>query len=282
MTSVSCSDLSRAAGETLHATASTVDRWLLLEVPGRWAADVSDAQGLAERGREAVASWLSGPGRRRTLFVRRPGRTTSEHTAFVVRAEESVATVRRLELPSLEALADVDLDDAGAIAAERIVLVCGHGSRDQCCARRGGAVYRALASDLGGEELWTSSHQGGHRFAANVVVLPSGLQFGRVEPEEAPTLVRRALEGTIDLERYRGRTCYTPAVQAAEHVLRTELGLVRIEDVRLAGADGSLVRFRERARIEHAVIVEEVQGPVVPASCGTTAEPQRAFVARLV
>ena len=33
--------------------------------------------------------------------------------------------------------------------------------------------------------MWQSSHIGGDRFAGNVVFLPEGLYYGRVEPAEA-------------------------------------------------------------------------------------------------
>ncbi len=79
--------------------------------------------------------------------------------------------------------------------AAKLVLVCGHGSRDACCARLGTAVYGALDSRFLDVELWLSSHQGGHRFAANVLVLPTGIQLGRVDPENAVALTASALAG---------------------------------------------------------------------------------------
>ena len=48
---------------------------------------------------------------------------------------------------------------------------------------RGTAVFRALAGHVPEDDLWLSSHQGGHRFAANVLVLPSGMQLGRLDPK---------------------------------------------------------------------------------------------------
>jgi hypothetical protein len=129
--------------------------------------------------------------------------------------------VRRLELRSEDELASVDLERDGDAVAQPLVLVCGHGSRDACCALRGTAVFSALAPFLPEESLWLSSHQGGHRFATNVLVLPTGLQFGRLESDEAPDVVSRALSGAITLDRYRGRTYYEAVVQAAEHAVRT-------------------------------------------------------------
>jgi hypothetical protein len=276
-----CADLSRAAGERLSATATTAWSWLLIEVPGTWPRDVSSGGVLPADAAQAVSSWLERTPRSRALFLRRPGRAASQTVAFVVRAEESVAETRRLELASHELLATVDFDADGELVEPQLVLVCGHGTRDACCALRGTAVYTALATLLGEEELWISSHHGGHRFAANVLVLPHGIHLGRVKPGNAPTITARALAGEIELEHYRGRTFYDSAVQAAEHVVRESTGLDRIGDLRLVGAEGSIVRFRSSDKKEHAAVVEETVGPPVPASCGAEPEAQKTFSARL-
>lgn len=277
-----CSDLSRAADEPLVATASTADQLLLVEVPGAWGRDVTTGGTLPEPANEAVTGWLARTPRSRLLFIRRPGMSADNSLAFVVRAEETAVNVRRIELARYEDLADTDLDTAGAAGPGSLVLVCGHGSRDGCCALRGTAVYRALAGHVPQEELWLSSHQGGHRFAANVLVLPSGLQLGRLDPANAVSATKRALAGKIELDHYRGRTCYDVQVQAAEHAVRRALGLAAVEDLRLIAVDHSVVRFRDRAGSEHAATVEEIAGPVVPASCGAEPEAQRALAARLV
>ena len=67
-------------------------------------------------------------------------------------------------------------------------LVCTNGKRDACCARDGVPVARALAA-LRPDEAWECSHLGGHRFAANVALLPEGLCFGRVARRGRPRLV---------------------------------------------------------------------------------------------
>ena len=143
-------------------------------------------------------------------------------------------------------------------------------------------MFRALAGHVDEDDLWLSSHQGGHRFAANVLVLPSGVQLGRLDPENAVSVTQRALEGRVVLDHYRGRACYDARVQAAEHEVRRALGLEEIADLRLAAVDGSVVRFHRIDGSEHAASVEEIAGPVIPASCGAEPEAQRALDARLI
>lgn len=277
-----CSDLSEAAGESLAASATTAEQWLVLEVPGTWPRDVSVEGVLPPSAHEAVSAWLEETPRSRLQFVRRPGRSARGPLAFLVRAPEEGGEVRRIELDSHHDLAGIDFATAGDPVAGSLVLVCGHGSRDQCCALKGTAVFTALGDRLGDEEAWISSHQGGHRFAANLLVLPAGLQFGRVTPDEAPLLAARALGGKIDLDRYRGRTCYEATVQAAERAVREEAVLDGVSDLRLVEASGDEVRFRAWDGAEYSATVEEVEGPSVPASCGADPEPQRSFVARLL
>jgi hypothetical protein len=138
-------------------------------------------------------------------------------------------------------------------------------------------VYTTLAERLGEEEVWISSHQGGHRFAPNLLVLPAGVQFGRVRPEEAPLVAAKALAGRIQLRHYRGRTCYSGAVQAAEAAVRRDVGLEGLRDLELQSVEAGIVRFRAWNDVEYAVSVEEAEGPSVPASCGENAKPQRHF-----
>lgn len=273
MTGVRCADASATAGESLAGTAVTVESWLLVEVRGTWPRDVSDALD----GADTVTRWLEATPRSRLLFVRRPGAASGSQSAFVVRSTESETNVRRLTLDDLD---DIDLD-AGEPAYAPLVLVCGHGTRDACCALRGNAVYAALAKELPPDALWISSHQGGHRFAANVLVLPSGIQLGRVDAGDL-SVVHDACAGTIALEHYRGRTVYTPRVQAAEAAVRAVAGLRDIDDLTLVADDGAEVRFAGRDGEPFAVAVEEAVGPTVPAGCGVVPEPQKAFVARLV
>jgi hypothetical protein len=281
VSAVRCADASRAAGEPLAATATTSEHWLLVEVRGGWSREVATSSALPEAARRAVGRWLDATPGSRLLFVRRPSRTSGTTLAFVAHAPETGGSVRRLELAALDDLADADLARDGAVTGAPLVLVCGHGSRDACCARRGTAVYGALAAGLGEEELWLSSHQGGHRFAANVVVLPAAVQLGRVEPGEAARVVGDVLAGRIALECYRGRTCHDPVVQAADHAVRAATGLTGVGDLRLVGSAGSTVRFAAADGAEHAVEVSETPGPVVPVSCGLEPEPRTVLTGRL-
>lgn len=119
-------------------------------------------------------------------------------------------------------------------------------------------VFAALAPAFTEDELWISSHQGGHRFAGNVLVLPAGIHLGRIDPDDAPAVVQRALGARIELGHYWGRTFYDAPVQAAEHAIREARGLDGLYDLRLAAVEDSLVRFQDRDGTTHEATVEEV------------------------
>ncbi len=85
-----------------------------------------------------------------------------------------------------------------------LFLVCAHGRRDVCCARLGGPLARALAARHPGQ-VWETTHVGGHRYAANLVILPHGLYYGPVDEDFAAAAIAAYQHGEITPARYRGR-----------------------------------------------------------------------------
>jgi hypothetical protein len=277
-----CSDLAASAGLPLAATATRAERFLLLEVSERWGRDVLPESELPERAKVALETWLDADARSRVLFIRRPDRRAAgQLTVFVADVDVAAGRARRLELATFDDLADLDLDGDGEPVDGPLVLVCTHGRRDQCCARRGVAAYDALQPHLPEERLWQSSHQGGHRLAANVLVLPAGVHLGRVELADAAALSKLLLAGRIPLDHYRGRTLYSAAAQAAEVAVRHELGLDDPADVEVVAADEGRVSVRSPRGVVDVKVTEE-RGPAVPASCGADEEVSVRFATRLV
>jgi hypothetical protein len=112
--------------------------------------------------------------------------------------------------------------------SEPVFAVCTHGRHDACCAERGRPLVAALAA-VAPQQTWEVSHIGGDRFAANVLVLPEGLYYGRLAPPDAADLVAAHAAGRLDLGHLRGRTSYPFPVQAAEVYLRRHLDDLRLE-----------------------------------------------------
>jgi hypothetical protein len=189
------------------------------------------------------------------------------------------------------------LDLAGALLGEAqapgeplehpLLLVCTHGKRDRCCARYGQVLCAAVHDRAPDGWVWQASHVGGDRFAGNLVCLPEGLYFGRVGRTDAQRLLARYLAGGIELDRYRGRSCYPFVVQAAERAVRERAGLTGFHDLRLQSlerVDADTRRVRMLAELSgdvHEVEVGIELGPEEYLTCRAP-EPKRArqFVAR--
>jgi len=273
-----CSDVSRADDEPLEATASTVDRWLLIEYRGLWAHDAVDSSTLSREVKRAVVAWRNAAPRSRVLFVRRPERRAEPRlVAFRADTPEHGGTLRRLELERHHDLVDADLERDGAEVDHPLLLVCTHGKHDPCCARFGRPLYEALREELDEGWVWQSSHVGGDRFAANLVALPTGLYFGRGEPSESWALLDELLAGRVPLDRYRGRSCHPFPVQAAERAVRETTGLVGVDELELVAAaaeDGGSwrVRFARRGSgAQWETLVERREGPLTYLTCSADA-----------
>ncbi len=130
--------------------------------------------------------------------------------------------------------------------------------------------------------MWQSTHVGGDRFAGNVVVLPHGLYYGRVGPADAGGLVAAHAAGRVDLERYRGRSGYSPPVQAAEHAIRESEGLLGIGDLAVLGCERQgdeawRVRLRTPDAAIHELDVVAARASEPAYLTCEAAEPRRAL-----
>lgn len=80
------------------------------------------------------------------------------------------------------------------------VFVCVHAARDERCGRCGPPLLEALERAIRTEGLVdvvvrATSHVGGHKYAANVLVYPDGVWYGYARPEDAARIAREHLAG---------------------------------------------------------------------------------------
>jgi hypothetical protein len=259
--------------EPLHATASRVDTWILIEYRGLWAHDAVDGSTLSPEVKAHLASERRRLPHARVLFVRRgqrrPGDGIVVHVARTTRDEQAL---RRVELERYDDLAALDLEAAGEPVDHPLFLVCTHGKHDRCCALLGRPLYAALREQVEPEWVWQSSHVGGDRFAGNVVVLPDGVYYGRVEPAETWPVVEAALAGRLHLPRYRGRSCYGFVAQAAELAVREQEGLLGVADVLVRAvrpADEGWLALVEAGAARYEVDVRVEEGEPTHLTCST-------------
>jgi hypothetical protein len=163
----------------------------------------------------------------------------------VVRSRESLSSILEYEFFEYEQLLDLDLDSALADGAPSgttpwqgpLFLVCTHGKRDKCCAKFGIPIYKTIRTLVGESSVWECSHVGGDRFAANLVCFPDGIFYGHVTEETAKLIVKEYYERRIVLTNFRGRSCYSYPVQAAEFFARRETGFRGIGDLKFLTYD---------------------------------------------
>ena len=264
-----CADVSRDHSEPLAATASRIDHWILVEYRRLWSRHTLRASGLADEVKRHLRAQLQALDRSRLLFIRRPDRRgEGPLSVFFGRSHEATRPFFALEIEDHEELASLDfaaaIDGASSLGeplAHPLFVVCTHGKRDRCCAKYGRPLYDELRAQAEEDWVWQSTHVGGDRFAGNVVCLPEGLYFGRVERPDVWALLDEYLAGRVDLTHYRGRSCYPFAVQAAERRVREETGLAGIDDLRLASSEAVgdarwTVRLRAASGEIHEVAVE--------------------------
>ncbi|MDQ1739206.1 MAG: hypothetical protein QOE53_858, partial [Pseudonocardiales bacterium] len=214
-------------------TAFPASRVLLVEQPGGWGVG-----GLvASRFDPGVAQRLIGTlGQQgvRVLAIRRPGRQPpparrSWGFADCRPGRQGIVWGTYQAADELLELDPVALAEQ-AIDTQPVYAVCAHGTRDMCCAIEGRPVANALARLCPGR-AWECSHVGGDRFAANVLVLPTGQLYGRVTDPVA--LAAAAEAGQVLAGRLRGQIGLPPAAQAAVVHAQRELGLAMVGVVRL-------------------------------------------------
>jgi hypothetical protein len=287
-----CAEVSQENSEPLFATASRVEHWLLVEYRGLWPRRPLAGSLLSERVKQHLTEQVEALGRSRLLFIRRPERRLEPALrCYAASAQPGRERLSMLEVASHEELAEIDfaagLADGGPGTAleHPLLVVCTHGKRDRCCARYGRPLYEELRDLAEPDWVWQSTHVGGDRFAGNVVCLPQGLCFGRVGRADVGALLDHHLAGEIHLDRYRGRSFYSFAAQAAEQAVRVETGSTGIDDLELVSseraAEGWRVRFRVRPRGEvREVDVAVAHGDLAYLTCeATTLRRPRLFLA---
>ncbi|WP_416954627.1 sucrase ferredoxin [Nocardioides sp. T5] len=239
MTAFRCAAASRARGDELAGTASTVRSFLLLEHPGPWGVDALRDARLPD----GLGAHLQEQARRhrvRVLLVRSPGRRAGAGPTRVVaaRAAGPASWAEGADLDRIEDVRDVDLAALGAGRSvglepqgDPVLAVCTHGRHDACCAELGRPVALALADGPQAAAVWETSHVGGDRFAGNLLVLPRGLYYGGLDPDSAHEVAAATARGEVLLDHLRGRSDLPMPAQAADIDVRRRTGLTGLDEV---------------------------------------------------
>jgi hypothetical protein len=236
-----CAAAALARGDDVAGSATHVNGFVLIEHDGPWGeAALRDA-----RLPDAVKEHLSHHRGLKVLLVRRHHRAHREPGCRVFVCFPRRRLLLTTHYAGHDDLLGLDLaavvrgeEPAGAweTVTEPLYAVCTHGRHDACCAEQGRPVAAALAAARPSQS-WEVSHIGGDRFAANLLVLPEGLYYGRVTPDDVAGLADLHDQGRLDLPRLRGRASRAMALQYAEIALRRHLDDDRRDALRLTRRD---------------------------------------------
>src|SRR5664279_1658613 len=244
-----CALRAEVRGDVMLGTAFPAARILLVEQPGAWG-----RAGLRESDFDAT---LAGVLERRAasvgvrvVAIRQPGRTAAAAMRRWALADcrPGHEGLRWGRFARDDDLLRVPLDgSAGLPDHGPLYLVCAHGKHDVCCALRGRPVAAAIAG-LRPHRVWECSHLGGDRFAANVLVLPAGLLYGRVPAGRAPDLVASADADEVLVDLLRGQVGLASTAQAAlafgyESLRLRQRGALRVRSASPIVAGRSIVRL---------------------------------------
>lgn len=275
--------MDRSVGDTPVGSGTRFRSFLLLDHRAPWsrtaAADAVAAL-LGPEEQQLVAEAEAGPVELRPFAIRpvadrRATQVAPPRLGSVGHGSGMTTLTGPLSAAALRTVhpSSADTGDDGEV----LIGVCTNAKRDRCCAVRGRPVATALHAEFGAP-ISEISHLGGHRFAATMMVLPTGYSYGSVELDAARDIVRDALDGLVNPTHLRGRADLTPPEQAADAFWRSQLGSVPLDAVRITdsrpddpSADTDVIRVSAAVQgTSAAVRVRYVAGPRVEASVCST------------
>ncbi|CEH13243.1 related to lip5-lipoic acid synthase [Ceraceosorus bombacis] len=206
-----------------------------------WEADIASAGGASSTS-APLREWDSAQSR----FLRAPpgGAADDELYAMLLYRDGKAASIQSLSFNTLDQGSPLvtKIEDALSQAKRQTarsqpkdvsdIFVCIHGSRDCRCGIAGGELCERLEEEtrkyrertlLDGAKpkrirIWGIGHVGGHKWAANAIVQPSGDWYGNLRNSDAPLVLRSALapptssydfedkrEKLVHWSRWRGR-----------------------------------------------------------------------------
>ena len=243
-------------------SAPQVGLWILLEVRDVW-----EPKNLESNSLPAVATaWLDDAMARgeadglmpRAQFIRHRRRPSDPLTVMTF----CDGILRRLEISDYSELASIDpLGDHMRKSDDILYFVCTHARRDLCCSREGLPTWQRLDA-LSNGRAWQTTHLGGHRFAPNVLTLPSARSYGRVRVDEVDAFFADIESGAVPTKYLRGNSLLPPDAQACEPT-------ILLDDGTYLGLSGNKVQYETDSGIQSTPIPRKRDLEIL-ASCGDT------------
>ncbi|MEI3649254.1 MAG: sucrase ferredoxin [Dolichospermum lemmermannii FEM_B0920] len=236
-----CADHSREIQEDVIGSATNHQTYILVECPTPWVSEAFNSKWVPDNLRILVADVKRAKLSIHFLLIANDETHREEQTTLLIYQQEKGLSngyrKQEFKLPNIEQVAGVvrkwltgvSVDDEIASNTTRDILVCTHGSHDQCCAKYGNPFYFHAQNtifdlQLNHLRIWRSSHFGGHRFAPTAIDFPQGRYYGVLDQDT----FKSTLTQTGDIEClnkvYRGWGILPNPLQILERELMLHLG----------------------------------------------------------
>ncbi|WP_249978634.1 sucrase ferredoxin [Vreelandella olivaria] len=216
-----CADLSLEQDDPLAGSAAHLERNLLISWPrAKWLRTMRHASDMSDTLKQTLDS-IAGNGRRINL-IHRQQQDATQHQIFLMPEKRCFSVPREQLVVFLTAWQnDSPLDRwEQSLLEHDLVLCCTHGKKDKCCAKYGYQTYKALTKTVAEHQLpfdvWESSHLGGCRLAASLILLPHVRKYGRITPAQVLPFLHSEARNERYLPCYRGDSQLTPAQQCSQ------------------------------------------------------------------
>ncbi|TAE56746.1 MAG: sucrase ferredoxin [Nostocales cyanobacterium] len=228
-----CSDYSRQVGEEIIGSATNYQTYILVECPTPWMTEAFNSKWVPENLRDlAIKTHSSKKSIRFLLIANDESHRKKETTVLIYHKPEGLITgyqKHEFKIPKIEQVAEVvqkwltgkNTDYQIENNITRDILICTHGSHDQCCAKYGNPFYfhakNAISElELNHTRIWRSSHFGGHRFAPTAIDLPQARYYGKLDQDSFKAILTRTGEIQLLENVYRGWGILPNALQVLE------------------------------------------------------------------
>ena len=237
-----CADASRQAGENIIGSGSIFDTYVLVECPTPWEYEAFESKQIPQNLKNLVKEIEQTKQPIRFLLItnNKPKNTAETKVLIYDKSQQELTRGYRkteFNLGSIEQVAEFvinyllygNCDEEIETNQTRDILVCTHGSHDQCCARYGNGFYIqtfAIIAELGLDNvrMWKSSHFGGHRFAPTAIDFPDGRYYGVLDRDSFKSILTRSGDINCLNKVYRGWGILPSAIQVLEGELILRYG----------------------------------------------------------
>ena len=236
-----CADNSREIAEDIIGTATNYQTYILVECPTPWVYEAFNSKWVPDNLRSLVEEIQNAKLPILFLLIANDeSHKEQETTLLIYQQQEGLSQgyrKREFKLPNIEKVAGVvskwltgaTVDYEIESSITRDILICTHGSHDQCCARYGNPFYfysqNTIADlQLNQTRIWKSSHFGGHRFAPTAIDFPQGRYYGLLDQDTFKSILTHTGDIQCLDKVYRGWGILPNPLQILEKELMLRLG----------------------------------------------------------